>query len=122
MKQLSPREKEIIGLISKGRKTKEIAIDLGISTRTVDAHRSSIMQKLEAVNLSQAIRIAIELGDIVLSSIAIGYLIERDQLTKDIIKAVDNHLEPTGVYDLKPIGKIVGYTGEGYTGDDNSNK
>lgn len=103
MKQLSKREKEVINLISKGYKTKDIAKKFGISMRTIDAHRSNLMQKYGVRNCEHAVRIAIELGDIVLSATAIDYLIERSKLTKDVIKAVDDHLEPTGVYDLKPI-------------------
>ena len=88
MKQLSKREKQVIGLISTGETSKMIAKRLGISIRTVDAHRSHIMQKYNVKKCEHAVRVAIELGDIVLSSKSVNYLIERDKLTKDIIKAV----------------------------------
>lgn len=64
MKQLTPREKQIIELISKGQTSKVIAKDLGISQRTVDAHRSNIMQKYQVKNLAHAVRLGIERGDI----------------------------------------------------------
>ncbi|WP_425616251.1 response regulator transcription factor [Anatilimnocola sp. NA78] len=43
---LSPREKEVFEWMVEGLVTKEIAIRLGISTKTVDVHRSKISQKL----------------------------------------------------------------------------
>lgn len=127
MKQLSKREKQVIGLISTGETSKMIAKRLGISIRTVDAHRSHIMQKYNVKKCEHAVRVAIELGDIVLSSKSVNYLIERDKLTKDIIKAVDDHLAPTGVYDLDPHMKVIGCTGESpsahvYTFSKESNK
>lgn len=73
MKQLSPRENEVINLVSNGRKTREIAIDLGISERTVDAHRSNILQKLGAANSEHAVRLAIQHGFV---SIKLGYGME----------------------------------------------
>lgn len=47
---LTNREKEILGLVGLGLTSKQIAEDLGISSRTVDSHRQSIMQKLEISN------------------------------------------------------------------------
>ena len=49
-KALSKREKEIVGLVGKGLTSSEIGKELGISTRTVDAHRSNAMQKTGALN------------------------------------------------------------------------
>jgi len=47
---LSKREAEVLGLVGLGLTTKQIAEDLGISSRTVDSHRQRIMQKLEISN------------------------------------------------------------------------
>lgn len=44
--RLTPRETEIMGLICNGKANKVIAIELGISERTVELHRAHIMQKL----------------------------------------------------------------------------
>lgn len=44
---LTPREKEVIELISKGRLEKEVASDLNISVKTVKAHISNIYSKLQ---------------------------------------------------------------------------
>ena len=43
---LTPREREVVGYLLQGRANKFIAIDLGISLRTVEAHRSRIFHKL----------------------------------------------------------------------------
>jgi FixJ family two-component response regulator len=45
--QLTPRELQVLEDVAKGLVTKEISKRLGISSRTVDVHRSRIMQKLE---------------------------------------------------------------------------
>lgn len=47
---LTPREREVVGLVAAGRPNKVIAIDLGISLRTAEAHRARIFTKLDARN------------------------------------------------------------------------
>jgi PAS domain S-box-containing protein len=47
---LSPREREIAMLLLGGRTSKEIAATLGLSPRTVEAHRARLMEKFEARN------------------------------------------------------------------------
>ena len=51
--RLTPREFEILVAMSNGQITKEIAKSFGISTRTVDVHRSRIMEKLELTSPTQ---------------------------------------------------------------------
>ena len=46
LQDLSPRERDVFDAVSTGMVTKGIACRLGISARTVDVHRSRIMQKL----------------------------------------------------------------------------
>lgn len=53
--KLTKREVEILGALAKGLQSKNIAWELGISTRTVEMHRSNILTKLEAKNTSQAV-------------------------------------------------------------------
>ncbi len=55
---LSKREKEILGEIRKGFLSKEIADKLSISLNTVNRHRQNILQKLQANNSLEAIKIA----------------------------------------------------------------
>lgn len=43
---LTPRQLEILGLIARGRATKQIAFELGLSVKTVETHRAMIMDRL----------------------------------------------------------------------------
>jgi FixJ family two-component response regulator len=45
--KLSPREREVMGHVVAGRLNKQIAADLGISLKTVKAHRAKVMEKLD---------------------------------------------------------------------------
>jgi DNA-binding NarL/FixJ family response regulator len=58
-RDLSPREFEIFGSLARGVSNKELAGELGISVKTVNAHRSNIMQKLKLRNNSELIQFAI---------------------------------------------------------------
>jgi len=57
---LSEREREVFQLVAEGELNKVIAFDLGISQRTVEAHRTRVMKKLGVRTLAQLIRIKIE--------------------------------------------------------------
>lgn len=59
---LTPRESEVLQLIAEGRANKKIAADLGISIKTVEKHRQSVMQKLDIHNTSGLTRYAISAG------------------------------------------------------------
>jgi DNA-binding NarL/FixJ family response regulator len=56
---LSPREREIVQLVAEGRTSKEVAARLGISVKTAETHRASVMRKLRLETLSDLIRYAI---------------------------------------------------------------
>lgn len=56
---LTLREKQVLAMLVKGQMSKQIAADLGISIRTVEAHRAHIKDKLGARSLSDIIRIAL---------------------------------------------------------------
>ena len=58
--QLSQRERQIIDLILDGKLNKEIAYELSISISTVEAHRASIMHKMQAKNLAQLIKLYLQ--------------------------------------------------------------
>lgn len=58
---LSEREREIFERVAEGSMNKAIAIDLGISERTVEVHRAQVMKKLEIRTLAQLVRAKIEL-------------------------------------------------------------
>jgi DNA-binding CsgD family transcriptional regulator len=59
---LSKREVEVLGMVSKGFASKEIANKLFLSINTVNNHRQHILEKIKAVNTSEAITYARNLG------------------------------------------------------------
>jgi two-component system, NarL family, response regulator DegU len=58
--QLTKREKEILKEIVEGLSNKEIATKLFISQRTVDTHRSNLMQKMKVRNTAELVRLALQ--------------------------------------------------------------
>jgi DNA-binding NarL/FixJ family response regulator len=60
--RLSPREREILGLIAQGLSYAAVALQLGISERTVESHRQNIGRKLHAHSLADLIRHALREG------------------------------------------------------------
>ena len=58
---LSPREREVMALVTDGKPNKVIAFDLGVSQRTVEIHRARVMQKMGARNLAELVRTQIRL-------------------------------------------------------------
>lgn len=59
-KELSKRETEVLVLIASGKTIKEIGEHLFISPKTVETHKSHIMDKLELTNTAQLVKYAIE--------------------------------------------------------------
>jgi two-component system response regulator NreC len=59
---LTRREREILALVASGLTNQQIADQLFISPRTVDTHRTNIMQKLDIHDLANLVRYAIEHG------------------------------------------------------------
>ena len=56
---LTPRETEVFERVADGQANKVVAIDLGISERTVEIHRSQVMQKMQARSLADLVRMKI---------------------------------------------------------------
>ena len=59
---LTPREQEVLRLIARGYLYKEVAHNLGISTKTVEAHVTSVLRKLQFTNRHELSRWAMEQG------------------------------------------------------------
>jgi RNA polymerase sigma factor (sigma-70 family) len=55
---LSPREREVVALVTLGRMNKQVAAEIGISEITVKVHRHNAMKKLGARSLAELVRIA----------------------------------------------------------------
>ena len=62
VERLTGRESQVLELIVAGRLNKQIADDLGISIKTVEAHRANIMDKLGARTMADLMRIALRAG------------------------------------------------------------
>ena len=59
---LTARQREVVALIAMGRRSTEIAAELGISKRTVDAHRANIRERLGLRSVAELTTYAIVEG------------------------------------------------------------
>lgn len=62
LRQLSPRQRQVLQGLVAGHANKIIAQDLGVSPRTVEMHRADMMNRLGVANLSEALRLAYDAG------------------------------------------------------------
>ena len=62
LRQLTPREREVMSLVVAGLLNKQIALRLGTSEKTIKIHRSHVMQKMRADSLADLVRMSQELG------------------------------------------------------------
>lgn len=62
LRVLSPRELEVLKLVAEGYTNQEIADQLVLSIKTVQAHRANVMEKLGLENITQLVRFAIRYG------------------------------------------------------------
>ncbi len=56
---LTEREREVLQLIGEGKNTKQIALELHVSTKTIEANRRKIMEKLDVQSVAELVKIAI---------------------------------------------------------------
>lgn len=62
--ELTPREQEVFRRVASGQANKVVAIELGISERTVEIHRSNVMQKTSSRSLADLVRLLIKLEEL----------------------------------------------------------
>jgi RNA polymerase sigma factor (sigma-70 family) len=60
--ELTPREHEVMEMVTDGKANKEIASALGVSAKTVEAHRARVMDKMRAASLAELVRMALIAG------------------------------------------------------------
>jgi two-component system, LuxR family, response regulator FixJ len=63
LESLTPREREVLTLVTSGKPNKIMAADLGVSQRTVEIHRARVMEKMGATSLAQLVRMIMDLGE-----------------------------------------------------------
>ncbi|MCP5446347.1 MAG: response regulator transcription factor [Chromatiaceae bacterium] len=56
---LTPREHEVMEMVTAGKSNKDIAQSLGVSAKTVEAHRSRVMEKMQADSLADLVKMAV---------------------------------------------------------------
>ena len=68
VESLTPREREVMALVVDGRANKVIAIDLGLSERTVEIHRANVMEKMQARSVAHLVKMHLTLTGETLSN------------------------------------------------------
>lgn len=61
-KTLSPRQRQVLVQIAAGHRSTHIALQMGLSEKTIKMHRSLLLAKLGARNIADAVRLAVEAG------------------------------------------------------------
>ena len=62
LKRLSTRQIQVLQLIAKGKTTKQVALELNISAKTVETHRMQLMDRLEIHDIPGLVRFSIKVG------------------------------------------------------------
>jgi two-component system, LuxR family, response regulator FixJ len=63
LESLTPREREVLELIVEGKANKVVAIDLGLSERTVEIHRANVMEKMGAKSVAHLVKMYLTLHE-----------------------------------------------------------
>jgi DNA-binding NarL/FixJ family response regulator len=62
LERLTPRQREVLALTARGFSMKEVALMLNISVKTVETHRSNLMERLDLHNVPRLVHYAIKAG------------------------------------------------------------
>jgi FixJ family two-component response regulator len=60
--ELTPRERQVFGLVVRGKLNKQIAHELGTTERTIKAHRQQVMEKMKVQSLAELVALSERLG------------------------------------------------------------
>ncbi len=60
---LTPRETEVLQLVTRGKANKVVGAELGVSQRTVEIHRAHVMEKMNASSLAELVRMVLDSED-----------------------------------------------------------
>jgi FixJ family two-component response regulator len=60
---LTPRERQVMSMVVDGAANKVIAVDLGLSERTVEIHRAKVMEKMGARSIAHLVKLQMSLSD-----------------------------------------------------------
>jgi len=63
MESLTPREREVLELVVEGKANKVVAIDLGLSERTVEIHRANVMEKMGARSVAHLVKMHLTVNE-----------------------------------------------------------
>ena len=58
--RLTPRERQVLDLVAIGKTSRHIARDLSVATKTVEAHRAHIMEKMQATSVAHLVRMTVQ--------------------------------------------------------------
>ncbi|HEY8509446.1 MAG TPA: response regulator transcription factor [Steroidobacteraceae bacterium] len=61
LESLTPREREVLNLMTQGKPNKAVANELGISPRTIEIHRARVMEKMGAASIAELVRMMMNL-------------------------------------------------------------
>jgi two-component system response regulator FixJ len=64
LESLTPREREVLNLMTEGKQNKVMAAELGLSQRTVEIHRAHVMEKMGANSVAQLVRMVLDAASI----------------------------------------------------------
>jgi len=67
LESLTPREREVLDLMTVGKQNKSIAQDLAVSPRTIEIHRARVMEKMGAHSVAELVRMMLDLKHIAAS-------------------------------------------------------
>jgi two-component system response regulator FixJ len=62
LESLTPREREVLDLMTQGKQNKVIGLDLGVSPRTIEIHRARVMEKMNAQSVAELVRMMLDLN------------------------------------------------------------